>query len=96
MASSERHFSFTVRDGETLDQVVQRAGRHHLLGTIPGQVVWGSQHPDLVADVTADCRAVGLGGPERSTQPVCDSIIHLKTHFSPSTRTEHSCVDMMP
>ena len=45
---------------ETLAQVAQRGGRCPIPGNIPGQVGRGSEQPDLVEDVPAHCRAVGL------------------------------------
>jgi len=63
--------------GETLAQVAQRGGRCPIPGTIPGQVGWGSEHPDLVGDVPAHGRGLdwmALKGPF-PTKPVCDSMI---------------------
>jgi len=51
---------FYDNSGETLAQVAQRGGRCSIPGNIQGQVEWGSEHPDPVADVPAHCRAVGL------------------------------------
>jgi len=43
-----------------LEWVAQRGGRCPVLGNIQGQVGWGSEQPDLVVDVPAYYRAVGL------------------------------------
>jgi len=51
---------FTMRVGETQEQVAQRAGRCPIPGNIPGQAGWGSEQPDLVEDVPAHGREVGL------------------------------------
>jgi len=50
---------FTVRVVQMLDRVAQRGGRCPIPGTIRGQVGWGSEHPDPVADVPARCRGLG-------------------------------------
>ncbi|KAK4818961.1 LOW QUALITY PROTEIN: hypothetical protein QYF61_022628 [Mycteria americana] len=47
---------FTMRVGETLEQVAQRCGRCPIPGNIQGQVGRGSEQPDLVEDVPAHCR----------------------------------------
>ena len=51
---------FYDEGGEALDQVAQRGGRCPIPGNIPGQVRQGSEQPDLVEDVPAHCRGVGL------------------------------------
>ena len=52
--------------GATLEQVAQRDGRCLIPGNLEGQVGQGSEQPDLVEDVPAHCRAVGLEDVERS------------------------------
>jgi len=47
---------FYNESGATLAQVAQRGGRC----PIPGQVGRGSEQPDLVEDVPAHCRGLGL------------------------------------
>ncbi|KAK4825521.1 hypothetical protein QYF61_000034 [Mycteria americana] len=47
--------------GETLAQVAQRGGRCPIPGNIQGQVGRGSEQPDLVEDVPAHRKGVGLG-----------------------------------
>ena len=47
--------------GETLKQFAQRGGRCPIPGIIQGQVGRGSEQPDLVEDVPAHCRGLGLG-----------------------------------
>lgn len=56
---AERIFFYTD-DSERLAQIALRGWRCPILGIIPGQAVWGSEQPALVADVPADCRGVGL------------------------------------
>ena len=51
---------------ETPEQVAQRGGRCPILGNIQGQVGWGSEQPDVVVDVPAYCRGIGLDDLERS------------------------------
>jgi len=46
--------------GETLEQVAQRRGQCPIPGNVQGQVGRGSEKPDLVEDVPAHCRGVGL------------------------------------
>ncbi len=46
--------------GRTLAQVAQRGGGCPIPGNIQGQVGRGSEQPDLVGDVPAPCRGVGL------------------------------------
>jgi len=46
--------------GETLERVAQRGGRGPMPGNIEGQVGWGSEQPNLVKDVPAFCKGVGL------------------------------------
>ena len=46
--------------GKTLEQVAQRGGRCPIPGNVHGPVGWGSEQPDLVEDVPAHCRGVGL------------------------------------
>jgi len=46
--------------GETQEQVAQRGGRLPIPGNIPGKDGQGFEHPDLVEDVPAYCREVGL------------------------------------
>jgi len=43
-------------------KVAQRGGRCPILGNVQGQVGRGSEQPDLVEDVPAHCRGVGLDG----------------------------------
>ena len=51
---------FYNEGGETLEQVAQRGCTRPIPGNIQGQVGQGSEQPDLVADVPAHCRGVGL------------------------------------
>ena len=51
---------FFSEDGETVDQVAKRGGGCLIPGSIQGQVGWGSEQPDLVEDVPAHGRVVGL------------------------------------
>ena len=52
---------FYAEGGETLAQAAPRGGRCPIPGNIPGQAGRGSERPDLVGDVPAHCRGVGLG-----------------------------------
>ena len=45
--------------GEALEQVAQRSCGCPLPGSVQGQVGWGFEQPDLVADVPAHGRGVG-------------------------------------
>ena len=54
--------------GGTLERVTQRGGRCSTSGSIQGQVGWGSKQPDLVDDVPAHCRGVGLEAFKASFQ----------------------------
>jgi len=51
---------FYDKGGETLAQIAQRGGGGPIPGNIQGQVGRGSEQPDLVEDVPAHCRGVGL------------------------------------
>jgi len=51
---------FYNEDGETLAKVAQIGGRGPIPGNIQGQAGWGSEQPDLVEDVPANCRGLGL------------------------------------
>ena len=51
---------FTVRGGETLEQVSQRGGTYPVPGNLQGQVGQGSEQPGLFEDVPSHCRGVGL------------------------------------
>ena len=51
---------FDDEGGETLAQVARRGGRCPIPGNVQGQVGQGSEQPDLVEDVPAHCRGVGL------------------------------------
>ena len=55
----ELHFTILYR-GETLEQVSQNGGRCPIPGNIQGQVGRGSEQRDLVENVPAHCRGVGL------------------------------------
>ena len=57
---------FYNESGETLAQVAQRGGRCPIPGNTQGQVGWGPEQPDLVEDVSACCRGVGLDDCQRS------------------------------
>ena len=57
---------FYNEGGETLGQVAQRGGRRPIPGNIQGLAGWGSEQPDLVEDVPAHCRGVGLDDLPRS------------------------------
>ena len=46
------------KGGEALEQVVWKRCGRPILGEVQGQVGWGSEHPDLAADV--HCRGFGL------------------------------------
>ncbi|KAK4826803.1 LOW QUALITY PROTEIN: hypothetical protein QYF61_011611 [Mycteria americana] len=50
-----------AKSGETLDQVAQRSCGCPIIGSVQGQVGWGFEQPDLVGDVPAHVRGVGLG-----------------------------------
>jgi len=39
-----------------------KGGRCPIPGNIQGQVRWGSEQPDVVVDVPAHCREIGLDG----------------------------------
>ena len=54
---------FYNKGGETLAQIAQRGGRCPIPGNIQIQVGWGSVQPDLVEDVPAHCKGVGLDEP---------------------------------
>jgi len=54
-----RKFSYN-KDGETLEQVLQRGGRCPIPGSSQGQVGWDSEQPGLVEDAPAHCRGVAL------------------------------------
>ena len=43
-----------------LEQVAQRDSRGPIPRNIQGKVRWGSEQPDLVEDVSAHCRGIGL------------------------------------
>ena len=51
---------FYNEGGETLEQAAQRDGRCPIPGNIQGQIGQGSEQPDLVEDVAAYCRGIGL------------------------------------
>jgi len=51
---------FYHKASETLEQVAQRGSGGPIPGNIQGQVGWGSEQPDLVEDISAHCREVGL------------------------------------
>ena len=51
---------FYNEGGETLAQVAQRGSGGPIPGNIQGQVGWGSEQHDLVEEVPAYCREVGL------------------------------------
>ncbi|KAK4819013.1 hypothetical protein QYF61_024129 [Mycteria americana] len=51
---------FYSESGETLEQGAQRGCRCPIPGNIQGQVGRGSEQPDLVEDVPAHCKGVGL------------------------------------
>jgi len=53
---------FYNEGGETLAQAAQRGGRCPIPGNIQDQGGRGSEQPDLVEDVPAHCRGVGLDG----------------------------------
>jgi len=46
--------------------VAQRGGRCPIPGNVQGQAGRGSEQHDLVGDVPAQCRGVGLDGRSRS------------------------------
>jgi len=52
---------FLYNKCETLAQAAQRGGRCPIPGNVQGQVQQDSEQPDLVVDVPAYCRGVGLG-----------------------------------
>ncbi|KAK4812030.1 hypothetical protein QYF61_025021 [Mycteria americana] len=47
-------------DGETLEQVAQRCSGGPIPGNVQGQIGQGCEQPDLLEDVPAHCRVVGL------------------------------------
>jgi len=51
---------FYNKGGETLAQAAQRSSGGPIHRNIQGQVGRGSEQPDLVEDVPAHCRGVGL------------------------------------
>ena len=51
---------FCSRGGEPLEQVAQRCGKCPISGNIQGQVGQDSEQPDLVEDVPAYSRGIGL------------------------------------
>ena len=51
---------FYDEGGETLEQVAQGGCTCPITGNIQGQAGRGSEQPDLVEDVPAHCRGVGL------------------------------------
>ena len=51
---------FYNEGGETLEQVAQRGDSCPIPGNLQRQVGWRSEQPDLVEDVPAYCRGVGL------------------------------------
>jgi len=54
-------YCLNMGGGETLERVAQRgSGGPPIPGNTQGQVGRGSQQPDLVKDVPAHCRGVGL------------------------------------
>lgn len=53
---------FSSEGGEALVQAVQRGGGCLIPGNTQDQVGWGSKQPDLVEDVPAHNREVGLDG----------------------------------
>jgi len=55
-----------MRVVETLQQVAQGDGGCPIPENIPGQVGRGSEKPDLVEDVPAHGRGVGLGDLQKS------------------------------
>ena len=57
---------FYNEGGEAPAQAAQRGGRCPITGNIPGQVGQGSEQPDLVEDVPAHGRGVGLDDLRRS------------------------------
>ena len=57
---------FYDEDGETVKQATQRGGGCPIPGNIQGQAGQGSEQSDLVEDVPAHCRWVGLDGLQRS------------------------------
>jgi len=57
---------FYNEGGEALAQVAQRSCGCPLPGNIQGQVEWGFAQCDLVKDVPARCRGVGLDAHQRS------------------------------
>ncbi|KAK4821047.1 hypothetical protein QYF61_012227 [Mycteria americana] len=65
----ERHFlagldirkkRFYDEGGETLEEVAQGSCGCPIIGSVHSQVGWGFEHPDLVKDVPAHGRRVGL------------------------------------
>jgi len=52
--------------GETLEQIAQRGSGGPIPGNVQGQAGWGSEQPDLVEDVPAHCRGLGLDDLYRS------------------------------
>jgi len=51
---------FYSGSGETLGQVAQRSCGCPIPEIVHGQVGWGFEQPDLVADVSARGRGIGL------------------------------------
>ncbi|KAK4824765.1 hypothetical protein QYF61_018499 [Mycteria americana] len=55
--------AFFTMSGETLEQVAQRSCGCPIIGSVQDQVGWGFEQSDLVKDVPAHGRVVGLDGP---------------------------------
>jgi len=64
-----------------LEQVAQRSSGCPIPGVVQGQVGWGSEQHDVVKDVPAHSRGVGLDGLQRPN-PNC-SMINLENSGGP-------------
>lgn len=59
---------FYGEGGETSAQIDQRDGGCSIPGNVQDQVGWESEQPDLVEDVPAHCRRVGIDVFQKSLQ----------------------------
>ena len=56
---------FYSKDSEALAQVAQRGGGCPIPGDIEGQAGWGSEQPDVAADVPIHCQGIWTRQPLR-------------------------------
>ena len=60
MASRSGEVILPLYSSETLEHAAQRSCGCPIIGSVQGQVGWGSEQPDLVKDVPVHGREVGL------------------------------------